>query len=303
KYNHAIFGPESAGRPIFQIGFQAPPTSTTVSIWEDPWYLYGVEKARDCCLMTWSPIGSRAEFIHQINLTKQAVGLWISLLGAYSIFAWAIIVSAAAVLFVPHGTSSSDRFHLAMILGTMAAYMSGYALLWVDDRYVWPMLPLTLILGLYLLNRLDGLRPALFQQAPRLGQAWLLTLTILFAASFLFKPAYELENRRGAALTTNGFVTQLRGGDLQGARLATNTDYGAAVIIAYHLKAKYYGQTPVTMTDAQAVPDMRRQGVQYFLAFDKPPVPISGLELVNFIRSGARTLAIYAVPQASAPAR
>ena len=38
KYNYAIVGPDSPGRPIFYIGFLPPADATATSIWEDPYY-------------------------------------------------------------------------------------------------------------------------------------------------------------------------------------------------------------------------------------------------------------------------
>src|SRR5262249_29871541 len=67
SYKYAMRAPDLSGAPPLEyIGFVDPPATTTVSVWEEPYYIYKM-------LDRWSPFDSRRAFFHQLRLTKASV--------------------------------------------------------------------------------------------------------------------------------------------------------------------------------------------------------------------------------------
>ncbi len=94
RYNHAIRGPDSQGRPLQIIGFVPPPDATAISIWEDPYYFYAQPDAVECCLKPWSPMDSRRAFKHQIKLILTSVQDIASIYSSLSVLSITIIVAS-----------------------------------------------------------------------------------------------------------------------------------------------------------------------------------------------------------------
>ena len=327
RYNWEIVGPGALGRPIFYIGFVPPPESTTVSIWEDPWHFYDLPQARACCLKPWSPFQSASEFQHQLSLIRENISRTISIFLKFSLVSPLIIVAAVAVLLAavfrtrqsnvlltagnttpeaavlsqassPRGRRASlierilaegANLPVAMALLTFVVYSAPYTLIYSDERYLWPMFVLMLALALHLSAR--GFAGAWFK--PPLYQP---AAVALLSLSFLHLPARHINDSFDLRRTTTAFARQLEAGNLQGASFASNTDYGASVCVAYHVNAKYFGLVPAGgMSDEAVAEKLSSQGVDYYLMWDALSAPRPGMDLVRELKSGGRTLAIYAV--------
>jgi len=85
KYNQAIGGPESQGRPITYVGFTPPHDATAVSIWEDPYYLLAHVKQ-------WSPLESWRSFKHQVKIILVNIDLTVNFYQRFSVLSATIIV-------------------------------------------------------------------------------------------------------------------------------------------------------------------------------------------------------------------
>lgn len=323
QYTYQIFGPESLGRPIFHIGFVPPPDLTTVSMLEDPFYYYALPAARECCLISWHPLESAAAFEHQLRMIKQNVRLILQILMDFSPMVPAVIGVAVAFCIAPllstrrrekDGAIASEQrrsmiqeilnalervlgspTHLRVVLAlaTLAVFTPIYAFVSVEERYFWPMLIVIVALGLVLLAA--AFRAGLFPKP-----LWRAALVGVFIVSFLPLPLLKLHPDSDQREATILFSRQLESMDLAGASFASNTDYGAAVVVGYHIRAKYYGQPPQGMTDEAIAIDLQRLGVDYYFVWDTPPTTRPGMELVRTFAARQRTLAVYAVRPAGA---
>jgi len=310
-YNWAIVGPHAAGRPIQHIGFAAPPPTATVSIWEDPRYFYDLPQARACCLKPWSPVESREAMARVVQLVAQNLRRTASILVDISIGALAVCAAALVVLARPpprrHGAPAPQasrparlglawaflarrlegpRLTLALSLLTLAVYAGPYLLVYSDERYLWPLVPLILAMGLSLLR-----------MAAASGLGWpggWAVLAGLFALTFIPHPMNQIwtgaERRQALAV----FGEALAGETLAGARIASNTDYGGGMLMAYRVGAKYYGQPAPGWSPQAVADDLRRHGVDYYLIFDGAPPP-PGMALVRKVQAGDQVLSVYGV--------
>jgi hypothetical protein len=324
QYTYEIFGPESLGRPIFYIGFVRPPDLTAVSMLEDPSYYYALPEARACCLKKWSPLESAAAFKHQLRLIKRNAGVILGVFIDFSPVAPAVVAVALAFCLAPllvarrrekgppasaprrsavqgvrdavsHVLGSITHLRIVLALTTLTVFTTLYALISVEERYLWPMLILIVALGMHLLAL--AFRSDLFSKP-----IWQAMLTSLFVLSFLPLPLQKLKPDSALRESTVLFGRQLEGLNLAGASFASNTDYGTAICVGYHVKAKYYGQPPPGMSDEDIAQDLQRKGVNYYFVWDTPAAPRPGMDLVRAFTAVHRTLAVYAVRPADRPA-
>lgn len=323
KYNYEIMGPEAKDRPTFAMGFVRPPEATTVSIWEDPAYLYDVPKARECCLKPWSPFDSRIAFQRQIDLFKLNLGRTLLVFLKYSPLTYAVALGGLVFGLLPLWAGrradgprakpkswrarrnwwieqtrdllgTPKRFVAILALFTILLYPIPYTLVFSDERFFWPVLIVILGLGLSLLDHLVSTASV----PPKIRPIML----GVFALSFLPFPLHKLTESHAARDATASFARQLEAAHMSGITFASNTDYGAAVCVGYQLKAKYFGQAAPDMSDREIANDLQHQGVQYYFVWDAPAVSRPGMTLIRVLKAEYRTLAIYAV-QSQAPTR
>ena len=316
QYNHQIRAPDSQGRPTEFIGFVEPPKATTVSIWEDPAYLYDLPAARACCLKPWSAFSSATAFRHQLLLFRLNLGRTLMVFVAYSPLTLAVAFAALGYCFAPfwpakrrkrgspasqsardsldealakvrHALVEKRRLVPALMLLTIVIYPIPYTLVFSDERFFWPVLIVVLGLGFYLLQ-LFASEYAVSGRA----KAWLIGV---FAASFLLFPAYKLTAGQKDRSSLASISRQLEGAHLSGTRFASNSDYGASMVVGYYLNAKYYGSAVPGMSDEEIADDLRRKGVQYYFVWGAPADPHPGMTLVRTMQADYRKLAVYRV--------
>jgi hypothetical protein len=279
KYNYAMSGPDSPRRPVYYIGFVPPADATATSIWEDPYYFPPIK--------SWSPFDSKRAFKHQLKLVWTNVKGTIGIYRGFSAFSLTIVVALLALCIGPL-SSLPERIPIFLGLATLALYSAGYCLIYVEPRYFWPMLFLLICMGGYVLDLL--FRTRTFESPGRKA-----LLSLAFAASFLFTPLSELFSSKPWRATTATFSKLLEGEKLGGSKIASNTDYSSSVCVAYHLRAKYYGQAKENAPEAQVIQELRESGIEYYLVWDGAPVESQALEKIKELRAGNRILSIYSV--------
>lgn len=300
RYNHEILGPGVRERPVLVMGFAAPPPVTTVSIWEDPEYLYSVPVARACCLKPWSAFDSTASFKHQVGLFKLNAGRTIIAFFKYSVL-WPVIIAGALLFWLAplrrktavrmtlrQSLLSNDRLAFALALVTMAIYVAPYTMVFSDERFFWPILIVMVAIGLRLLARL-------FHEPRFAGRKLQIAILTVFTLSFLVLPAVKFTGNQEARRATASFARQIEPLGLTGKRFASLGDYGASVIMGYHVRAKYYGAAAPGMSDDAVAADLRRLGVDYYFVWDAPLTPRPGMTLLRTLKAEHRKLGIYGV--------
>jgi 4-amino-4-deoxy-L-arabinose transferase-like glycosyltransferase len=330
KYNYQIVGPGKVDRPTTQMGFAGPPPGTTVSIWEDPAYLYREPGAVKCCLTDWSPFQSSAAFKHQLGLIKLNVGRTVKSLLRFSVLSPVVLAAALLFLLAPllpatprllfggdgepgpietgpepgragvtawlarigRALLSPMRLQLTQILLTICIFVVPYMSVFSDERLLWPIVPLLVALATILSTQAMDLVPA-GRRIFVLGGLGLVALS--FIALPLKKLAADTTFRRVAADAAG----QLTGAGLNSVNFASSGDYGSSMVLGYYLKSRYFGQPAPGQTGADILADLQRNKVGYYLVWDEPAKPIAGMTLSRSLVAAGRMLSVYRVGGAS----
>lgn len=280
SYNHSIVGPHSPGRPIFYMGPVEPPPPAITSVWEEPHY-FAQRLGR------WSPLESWTAAKHQLRLLATNGRTTAEVFQQFSMLS-VTILTAAVVLCMVSRRRTSTLTPLLWLL-TIALYAGGYMLVYSEERYLWGLLLLTLVLGGHLLSMLLG-TDLLARRGPTA------MVCGVFAATTLIHPLPALFSRVGDGREVNAISEELRGSGLGGADIASSDDFGASNLVAFKLGARYWGQSPVGSSEVEAVERLQGTPVRFYLVWNSSPQPTHpAFTEVRQVRSGKVRLVVYSV--------
>lgn len=285
-YNHALVAPGSRGQPMHYRGFMAPHDPEATSVWEDPSFIP---------LRDWSPLTSAATMKHQLALLAGNARMIWRMFSSYSLFA--LVTLLAYVLFCVQPIQRSLRpGGEAYPLLALLLYPAGYALVLVQERYLFVCVVLLALMGGHVVQRLAA---GGFLTGRRLTVGCL-----LLAGSIAAQPLKQTATlaRQGGgrnARVVSGQLAQLA--DLRG-RIASNREWVQTLFIAYHLGLTYCGEQGDT--PAEAVPsELARLGVRYFFVWSESPTEEALYRGWPEITGGAVAgLKVYRVPPSRGPA-
>lgn len=267
KYGHFTFstmrdtnfnapGPEAMGGglefgvPVFSEGFFKPPNETAFVVWEDPSYLRG-EK--------WSAWQSLSHFKHFIRLILKNASDVLKIFESFS------TLSIAVIIFYILSLCIRWKNELLYPLVTTILFTGGYLLFHVEDRYLWLVNVLLLLMGGYAINELiqkDFFKPDLRKNI----------LIIAFIFSFIFVPSkYVIQASRGGLDNEMYYVSNdLKKYNIQG-NIASNREYvpvhdawHKTFRLAYWLNSRYYGQSREGITDEALVSELNKYNIDYY---------------------------------------
>ncbi len=268
KYNYRKAGPESQGNPNGYIGFVAPPDATAVSHWEDPYFYFSDPGVVSCCLKAWSPFESWKSLKYQIRLIYRNGRTMLALYQGFSVFTITILIWSFCLCVAPR-EQLLPSIELALSLVTFFCYSVGYGLVHVEERYLWPMWILIMLMGAAILQEL--LERKFFDNRVRKA-----LLIVAFTGSFVF-PALNGLNQTGNKLRRIGgnvyaLSRLLEHDGLNRTRIAANDDYGTAVGVAYRLGAQFYGVANPNWSESEVVENLKKNGIQYYFVFNEESI-------------------------------
>jgi hypothetical protein len=218
-YNYRLAGPKSLGYPS-QHGLLPPSRSHSISAWEDP---------RPDYLPSWSPLISVSAFHHQLVLVNR---------NATRIARYLMHVSPLLLLILPAYILSSlkrgrrwfDEWVVPVM--TLFLYPAGYLLVTVEDRYLYIMALLLLLMAFCAYDGMVGNRP--LSRVLRLG------LLMVLVASFCITPVRTLAKlpRRDAVAEA---AERLAAANALHGKLASCGSWDKSLEIANRLGLPYYG--------------------------------------------------------------
>ncbi len=281
-YNYAIRAPDvqPLGAPSSYAGFVKPWPNGAVSIWEEPYYFFKL-------IPRWSPFDSPRALKHQVKLIRTSSVNIIGFYGLFSAFSAAIVLGCLLLLRGAPG-KESGQFGLAAALATVGLYTAFYAALYSEERYLWPMGFLILIMGGSLLDSLFSTRIAAGPFRQRL-------VAFAFAASFIVHPIDQLVDRANNGRELARISESLREAGVHG-RIAASGDYGGSVVVAYHLGATFYGHPKPGMSLDETIGELKKHSIQYYLNwFERTPLPDSAFQRIDAFAAYDRQVTVYAV--------
>ena len=249
-YNHAIIGPEYQKHPVYFVGLIKPPNPNATSTWENP----SIVKLKD-----WSPFESLKYFEFQLNIIHKNFlkTIIIIITEFYSILSLAIIIVSLYFISKPN-TKKCFKERLIYLMITIFIYSSGYLLIFVEERYLWPMIILIMFCGFYLINSI---------QTKVVSVKFRNIALILLLISFILVPTYELvtyPNTDTSDYTLSKILRNEYG--IQG-NIASNNHWENTLGVSYYLNSKYYGLPKNINNSDELQKELEASNIDYYFVW------------------------------------
>ncbi len=246
-YNQAVMGPESLGHPPLYQGLISPPNPIAASSWEDPSYFN---------VTTWSPLGSSDNLQFEINLIIKNIVKTFSILMSFSLLSL-IIIFGAIIFIIKNKDDKESTTKIIYLLLTIFIFVAGYSLIFVEGRYLWMVLILTLLLGVYLVEVSN--KNKLIQSNVRK------ILILILVVSFLIMPFQSLyENINVDKVSYEESKTLKTDYNVHG-NIASNTEWVYSSVLSYYLDTHYFGQVKQGENLSELEIDLKNSNINYYL--------------------------------------
>jgi hypothetical protein len=262
NYNYRLVGPTIPDFPLYYLGFQPPADNSALSVWEDP---------PISTLPAWSPFSSPANFAHQVQIIKNNSAEIIKILNSWSVYSLALVTVLFFILLkrLPHISGNEILFYSFI---TIILWLGGYALITVEERYLWPAEILLFLSGLKLFSEyFSNEKKWYFKWVP----------IIIFLLSFIKSP-FQLLNKPITVRPDAFQISQTLASQGISGNIAANDRWDLSLFIAYYLNSRYYG-TQGQISNDQVYNELKKNNINYYLYWvDKShPVSFNQGKLIN----------------------
>ncbi|OPX58554.1 MAG: hypothetical protein A4E25_01612 [Methanobacterium sp. PtaB.Bin024] len=263
EYNEALVGPGAFDHPMLYQGIIQPPNENAVSAWEDPSYIK---------ISSWSPFESVNTFNHQLGIISENILKIIYYFEVFSILSILIIV-ASLIMLIKKPLGKSNQI-LGFSLATIFLYSVGYCLILVEDRYLWVVYIILMLMGGYLINVLFK-TDLLNNWDKNFLSRFKLIILIVFVLSFMLLPVSSLLNDTSssnspydAGRTLFSLTDSLDNYNVSG-RIASDDKWHASLYLSYYLNSKYYGKINQSNSmDLQN--ELEKNNIDYYFVWNNP---------------------------------
>lgn len=248
-YNQKLVGPDYQGQHLIYSELLKPPNKTAISAWEDPTFIK---------MNSWSPLKL---WNYQLNLIwknfKDTINIYLS----FS-FLSIIIIFAAIWMYIRRPKNRILRRNILYPLLTIGLYTAGYLLILVEDRYLWIVYILLLLMGSYLLTVLfknpffDNKRKNIF----------LTVFILLFSVTFAVNFAGAINGTSSTEGVYQLSQTLKNDYNVHG-NIASNDEWRKSLYIAYFTGSKYYGQTGKNVSGNDLEQDLRENNIDFYIVW------------------------------------
>lgn len=243
-FNYALVGPNSTGFAEYSEGLHNPDQVKTNYLPQE-----------------WSPFSSLTNFQYQLNLiwnNAQKTGM---ILNYFSIISFLIILIYIILLIVP--PSNVKRTEIAYPLLTMFILTAGYIMVVVEERYIWLIYLLLIMMGGYLLNKLINNNIFSSMRFHNL-------LKIIFVVGFIFLMVLMPINYLLGNINT-GKDSYILAGTLTEygvhGNVATNDKLTEMNYLEYYMNTNLYGQSQQNISSEQLNNDLLSLGINYYFVW------------------------------------
>ena len=234
-----------------------PPYFNSPYTWEDPYVSEGTLHTR---------FESLAMMKSQVGHSVQSALQGIDAADTISCFLLIVILSSCCFLVVKKDQSLFSTGHKLLLAATLIMPL-GYLLLHFEARYLWLLVPVSMILG--------GVWLGAFRNWARNALAYR-TICILFAASFIIFPLYDMKQlfRKGEDIYKLAAI--LGAYNIRGS-FTSNDNPNRSGCLAYWLGCNYYTPVSEVVDRAAILSDMQRYRVMFYFHHQ------NGLDITNDI--------------------
>ena len=258
-----------------------PPNSTAVSIWEDPHEAFTQRH--------WSPFLSRADFKYWLHFIVRnlRVSAWTFFI--FSPIGFCICLWYGGDIMRRRYLSGSDQIAV-YIAGTCAVYVGGYCLLISEERYLWPLFFLFIILSMLGFTQL--IEKKYFKHRTPLTCALL-----IFCLSFAVMPAGMLYKNVNTGQEHALLGQKLHDVIAPGSKLVFDTKWYESLFLTFHLQSQIYG-TADNIPTTKLGDELQRCAIDYFILWQHSPDEYPFLNKASEIRvNGLQELRIFRLTQ------
>lgn len=262
KANFNALGPGTSvgglefGVPVFYKGFYEPPNKTAFVVWEDPSFIKGKK---------WSPWESFSSFKHFVRLILRNIAEGLLIYESFSTFSIAIIIIYLLLLCSQPKTMVFSQGMLLYPLFTIILFSGGYVLFHLEQRYLWIVNVLLLLMGGHVLHVL--FQKEFFKSDLKKG-----IVLVFFIISFIFTPSrHVLQTGSGNMdMKMYSLSTDLKQYNISG-NIASNKEYvpvhdawHKTFRLAYLLNSKYYGQARADISEKELEQELKKYNIDYY---------------------------------------
>jgi len=212
--------------------------------WEDPYVVNGDTP------QFWSSFKLFALQIARVGLNLWKLAKSMLQLSPAFVVVWLLAIAAFFRAAYRQVYKGKER----MVVLSFLLFPLGFLLINYEPRYIWYMLPLSMVLGASALQRRNA-QPAVIA---------------LFALSYMLWPLWDVHSIWGKGRAEYQLAQQMRSMGIQGS-FTTALPHGPhtqkLARLAYFSGNSYYMIPGITITQAALMADMRRYGVKYYLQY------------------------------------
>jgi hypothetical protein len=221
SYNNAFTGPWSLGHPMYYMGLIDPPNNSAISIWEDVSFLK---------MKSWSIFESVSSFKFELEKIMNNIYDIIIILIQFSLLSIIFLLIAFTYLFKKGKQSIHEEVFFLVII--LILILSSYAVLLVQDRYLWLGDILLLVISAKLLDQ--------FFKIKILKKTLKAFLIVVFLGSFSAFPVIKLTANMDSGKEIFNLNNKISDLNIHG-RIASNSDWYSSLYLSFYNGWHYYG--------------------------------------------------------------
>lgn len=240
-FNYALVGPNSYGFADYSEGLHNPDQVNT-----------------NYLPKTWSPFSSWSNFNHQIILiwnNTQKTGM---ILNYFSILSLLIILIYVLLFIVP--PKNISRQELIYPLLTISILTAGYLIVVIEERYLWLIYVLLIMMGGYLLSNLFEIPQFKIQRFSKIYRALLLFTFIIL---MVLMPLNYLSENLNTGMDSYILANTLNSYGVHG-NVATNDQLTEMNYLAYYMNISLYGQSEKNISSSKLRQDLKTYNINYY---------------------------------------
>ncbi len=246
EINHALVGPQSQGFPQYFQGIHNPNQISTKLIPKD-----------------WGPFRSWKNFNYQLSV------IWSNSLKVGSIlyyfsFLSLLIILAYIIRCIQTPRKLIVQNELLYPLITILIGIGGYIVITVEERYLWIIYILLMLMGGYLINLMYNSE---YFPKKRFSRTMKTIVLIIFAFSFIIMPvSYLVQNINTGENFYSLSQTLTNDYGING-NVASNTELMNMGYLAYYMNITYYGQAKPNINGSTLINQLKSYGIDYYFVW------------------------------------
>lgn len=259
------------GHPFYKEGILhllPPPYADGVSYWDDPWMVNGA---------TPHFYSSAKLFALQMVRVGQNAIKFLKCTSEISVFFAFIWLMAVGMLLSRKLRCFFSHNKVMLPVLSFLLFPVAFLLINFEPRYVWYMLPLSMLIGAMVLQK--GLK---LLNGQRVYGTF---IVIAFALSYLVTPVWEMQKMVHDGRDDYQAAQQLQQLGIKGS-FTSNAVFGNDALvrsqrIAYFAGSQYYNMPYANVPSNELLQEMRRYGIKYYYYFYPDAVSVQAFQLKN----------------------